>query len=141
MTSLAPTQVTSLAGFRFLICLVSFQCLHTFSGTAARSVRDLFAPLASPRGRALLDTSDTRFEHLTPLVTKLKLTIQCPVIFLFVCLLFKLPQQKWYPTGCYQVQISCTAGHMPGMQKHISQGLWFTLLLSFSQPRNSSAEH
>lgn len=53
-------------------------------------------------GWALLHTSDTRFEQLAPHITRLKLVIQCPVIFvcLFVYLLFKLCQQKWYPTDC-----------------------------------------
>lgn len=41
----------------------------------------------------------------------------------------------------YLVLLSCTAGHMPGMQKQISQGLWFTLLLSLSQYRNSTVEN
>lgn len=47
VTSLAPAQVTSQAGFRFLICLVSFQCLPTFSGTAAKAVLGLFVSSGS----------------------------------------------------------------------------------------------
>lgn len=90
--------MTSLAGFRFLICLVGFQCLHTFSVTAAKGVRGLFVSSAS-WGQALL-TSDTRFEQLAPLITKVHYMVPSLFfLFLFVCLLFKPSQQKRYPSG------------------------------------------
>lgn len=50
-------------------------------------------------GQALL-TSDTRFEQLAPLITKVHYMVPSLFfLFLFVCLLFKPSQQKRYPSG------------------------------------------